>query len=299
MSLQNNEVVIDGVVIAARLAHPELTAHVCTACDMLDVAKVAALERALDDSPIADVKKIDRRDPPRAPASQFSGVLTGFVQDRKRSSYAWMQSSSGGRLRFEAQVDLQHRGRVGPPGKRDAGYSSISFSLARKSLSAEDVLEFRKLFMSVCCAVEAFYGRAAEYSLMYFQREVFMANAVPHPLLRKTVPDFDREIWDVYWLNYFGPGYVKFWGQEKVKALGQGYDVTCLDNDAICVQTTPEPVFADPKAKGIRDYPWKQHFYEVLGENTFMHETHKQGEPGQYVPTLEDHRRFLKRLQPA
>ena len=97
----------------------------------------------------------------------------------------------------------------------------------------------------------------------------------------------------VYWLNYFGPGYVNFWGQDKTRALEGAYEVIRDENGGICVQTTDAPVFADDNIRKITDYEFKKAMYDILGHNTFIHETHRQGAAGQYVPTLEDHRRII------
>ena len=290
-----NQIWMDGVFITLKLSNPALQASIYTVCDMLDdLKRVEALERVLDRSPIVEVKKIDERDPPRNPSSGFSEVLTRLVKERRRDYGVLVQSTSGGRIPFTTMMELRRMGRLGPVGKRDSGYSWISLTLNRKLLKDYDINEFRKLFLEVCTAVEAFYGGSAEDNIMCVQREIFMAKAAKNPLERKKNPDFDQEIWDVYWLNYFGAGYVQFWGQDKIDRLAEQYDVTRFVNGAVCVQTTPKPVFADPNAKGITDYPWKRHMYDVLGWNTFMHETQKQGKPGQYVPTLDDHRRILK-----
>jgi len=288
------EIVLDNVVITFKLPYPSLTGDVWTVCDMLDLEKVEAMERVLDASPIVKAKKIDDKDPPRNRATSFSGVLTHFVNSRKRDYETLIQSTSGGRIPFETMFQLRRAGRLGPVGKRDCGYSCISLTFNKKEEFAEyDICEFKSLFNNICLAVDAFYGRAGEHSMVYVQREVFMAKAAEHPLLRRSVPDFNRELWDVYWLNYFGNEYVRFWGEEKVLALSREYELTRFDKGGICVQTTPEPVFADDSVKGIKDYAFKKHMYEILGYNTFMHETQQSGKPGQYVPTLDDQRRFL------
>ena len=294
------DVSIGGVLIGGWPHIPNIHGNAFTVCEMLDdLDCIRAMEIALDTSPIAEVTRLDEPDPPRRKASCFSGGLAELVEKRSREDNILILSKGSGRMgfgttRFDTMIYLHHLGHIGPPGKRDAGYSDISFTLHRKNISPADIQEFKKMFVDVCVAVNAFYGRAAEDAIMFVQRDLFMAKAVPHPLMRKKIPDFDRELWDVYWLNYFGPGYVRFWGNKKIDRLAEQYEVTKFDNGAVCVQTTPAPVFADPNAKGITDYPWKKHMYDVLGWNTFMHETHKQGEPGQYVPPLEDHRRLLK-----
>ena len=293
MRTKRQEIVINHVYIGEFCEHPVFEASIWTVCDMLDLEKVEAMEHVLDASPIVKAKKIDDRDPPRNRATSFSGVLSHFVSSRKRDYGTLIQSTSGGRIPFETMFQLRHDGRLGPVGKRDCGYSWICLTLNKKEGFTEyDISEFKSLFNNTCLAVDAFYGHVADHSICV-QRNVFMAKAVEHPLLRKKVPDFNRELWDVYWLNYFGNEYVRFWGEEKVLALAREYELTRFDKGGICVQTTPEPVFADDSVKGIKDYTFKKHMYEILGYNTFMHETQQSGEPGQYVPTMDDQRRLL------
>jgi len=133
---------------------------------------------------------------------------------------------------------------------------------------------------------------------MYIQRNDFMDRAAASIFNRRGYPNFNRELPDVYWLNYFGPAYVDFWGDKKIDALKKKYEVICSDKGGVFVQTTPQLAVADESVTGVKDYQFKKHFYKVLGEDTFMHETQMPGQPGQYVPTLEDHRDILRRIYP-
>ena len=58
----------------------EINGNLFTACDMLDKSMLRLVEEALDNSPIAAVKKLDTRDPLRKPATQFRGGLTGLME---------------------------------------------------------------------------------------------------------------------------------------------------------------------------------------------------------------------------
>lgn len=296
VSNNNNEINIDGLYIGAWEDYPILTADIFTLCNMRNYDRVRQLEQILDGSPIAQVKRLGDGEPLRQRAKCFTGDLTPYLEKREGNPFGvHIMSTSGGRINsFQTSFDLYSKGRRGAiGGKRDGGYSDIGLSLYRKELNETDVEQFKELVLDFAIATDAFYGRCFEWS-MSTQREVFMAKAVDNVRSRKMVPDFDCELWDVYWLNYFGPGYVQFWGVEKIHALSQAYDVDRFDNGAICVQTTPQPTFVNHDAKSIKDYPWKQPFYDILGHNTFMHETHVQGKPGQYVPTLESQRKLLE-----
>jgi len=292
---KKEKISIDCVFIGEYEGHPSIAATIYTVVDMLDLRNIGILEKVLDSSEIITAKKIDAKSPPRRKADRFTDVLTDLVKNRTHSGVydsILINSTSGGKFPFWTLMDLQGTGRVGPPDKRDWGYSCLSFIYECEKYDEEVLCKFKNLFARVCVAVNAFYGKVYEHSFSV-QRDHFMALTADHPLDRKTIPDFDREIQDIYWLNYFGPGYVNHWEKNKVEALAIEYEVIHLENDGICVQTTREPVIADKSMRKITDYPFKKHFYEILGYNTFMHEYHQPGVLGEYVPTLEYHRSLL------
>ena len=211
----------------------------------------------------------------------------------KSNNYAIvLQSTSGGKYPFETMFQLRSKARLGPDGCKDSGYSFISITMNRKELNSNDIEEFKKLFINLCVSVNAFYGYCSEYS-MVTQRSIYLAKCAENIFDRKNQPDFGVEISDIYWLNYFGPGYVDFWGKDKITALENAYNVTHDANGGIVVQTTEEPVFADDTVDNISGYEFKQPMYEILGHNTFMHETHQPGKRGENVPTLEQMRSLV------
>ena len=258
----------------------ELTADIHTTRDMLDASRLSLVEEVLDKSPIASVVKLDTNDPLRKRATQFRGELTKFIEGTAIDSYYW----------------LRQEGPYVPMSGYDEGFSDISIDLYRNSFTEEEIKEFRKLFVDIAVAVDAFYGRSAEIS-MYTQRNELMKKSTWTSFSVRLFPNFNKELPDVYWLNYFGLGYVDFWGKEKIKSLSDEYEVSNFENGGICVQTSPEFVTADKHIKKVSGYNFKKHFYNVLGSDTFMHETQKPGEPGKYVPTLDDHRNLLKHKQ--
>lgn len=140
------------------------------------------------------------------------------------------------------------------------------------------------LFVRACDAMGAFYGRAA-LGEIYTQRNELLEKA--H--WDRFLPQFDRELPDVYWLNFFGPGYVEFWG-ERLEGLGARSAVTQTGGRVIWASESP--FVHDAALSRVTDYPFKRAFYDRLGIDTFMHEGQRQGAPGQYVPSLDVHRRI-------
>lgn len=288
---------IDDTLITSVSLAPELRGTFWTVADMHNAKRIAELERILDVSNIAGIRRADDGEPLRRNADRFSGILSTVIGERyKHPLGAYFMSTSGGKFAFTTRLTLKDKKPQVNPKGIDYGYSSLSFRLSRKELEPQEVDAFKRLFVNVCVACDSFYGRAGEDS-MYSQRSILMAKAVEDIGRRKRAPDFERELWDVYWLNYFGPAFVKHWGEEKIAALAEHYEVMRFKNGGFCMQTTPEPVISDDSAKSITDYAFKKPCYEILGYNTFMHETHQQGEKGQHVPTMEQHRRALEEIE--
>ena len=61
------------------------------------------------------------------------------------------------------------------------------------------------------------------------------------------------------------------------------------------VWATPTPFVLDDAVTRIDGYPWKLPFYAALGEHAFLHEGMSEGERGEHVPTLDEHRAHLRR----
>jgi hypothetical protein len=98
----------------------------------------------------------------------------------------------------------------------------------------------------------------------------------------------DRVVSDVYWVNYFGPGYVERWGLERLMAIGVRSVVR--PSGAVAIWATEMPPLVDATCLRLADYPFKASFYEALGRRTFTFESMDLPEPGEVVPTLHDHR---------
>jgi hypothetical protein len=106
--------------------------------------------------------------------------------------------------------------------------------------------------------------------------------------LGRLVEDPAREVSDVYWWNYFGPGFVERWA-DRLESLGVKQVETPAG--AVAIWATDSPFVYNPKVRTLGAYPWKRDFYEALGEDVFMWEGQQQRAPGEVVPSWDDHHR--------
>jgi hypothetical protein len=277
-----------------------LIAYIFTLKDMVAIPVIAQVEEAMDSSPLASVAIIRTGRGKRRPwkrIGQFTGSLTEIAQRfGKEPVYCTCDTDPLGE--FSAGFILSNESPM-----RNPPWSHIMLSLSSLAslgsdetplISPKAIAEFRRLTIELAAVVEAFYCVCGEVTVMSQGSQFSEIVRQPRLKGKHGSADLERELPDVYWTNYFGPGYVKFWGKDKMNALATKYEVEWLDSGATCVQTTPEPMSADLDAKGITDYPWKRHFYMVLGYDTFVHERQNQGQPGQYVPMFEEHRKMLR-----
>jgi len=120
---------------------------------------------------------------------------------------------------------------------------------------------------------------------MFFKALVEESDAFYGRVLRFTTNDqmeppvFDRELWDVHWLNYWGPGYVDSWGA-RLDGLGVRSERTA--NRGLIVWAAETPI--DP-IDG-------QRFRAALGRDVFMVGRERRGEPGELVPFYDAHKSF-------
>ena len=141
-------------------------------------------------------------------------------------------------------------------------------------------------------AMNAFHGYCV-LSLISAQRVRFLKKNAVTWLGRLTgvgrvLEDQDREVPDVYWWNYFGSSFVERWAG-RIDSLGVKQVRTPAGG--VVIWATDSPFVYNPRAKKLGDYSWKQPFYEVLGADVFMWEGQKQREPGDVVPSWDDHHR--------
>jgi hypothetical protein len=110
----------------------------------------------------------------------------------------------------------------------------------------------------------------------------------------RVFPDFERELPDVYWLNFFGPAYLARWGK-RLDGLGVRRDTVA---GGLIVWATDEPP-AVSEVTAIADYPFKAAFYAALGRDTFTSEAQQPGAKGEHVPMFDAHRRYAAPVNPA
>jgi hypothetical protein len=140
----------------------------------------------------------------------------------------------------------------------------IELSYQAKWFDGSEKLErLASFFKSLAETSDAFYGRVFR----------FTSNDQLQP------PVFDHELWDVHWLNYFGPGYVEFWG-DRLDGLGVRRERTT--NGGVIVWGAATPMSAIDG----------QSFRTALGSEVFMIGRARRGEPGELVPSYEVHKRF-------
>jgi hypothetical protein len=111
------------------------------------------------------------------------------------------------------------------------------------------------------------------------QMDAFVGTLFHMTTSRKRLPRFDAELWDVAWLNYFGPGYLEYWGPRldglgfKSKPVGHGRAIWASESPFEVSLAAKEP------------------FYEALGRDTFAVTKTREAEPGELVPDYEAHKR--------
>jgi hypothetical protein len=141
-------------------------------------------------------------------------------------------------------------------------------------------------------SVDAFYGYCS-LNQMLMQRVHFLQKNAVTWLGRvfgvgRAMEDQAREVSDVYWWNYFGPAFVERWGR-RLESIGVNHVITTTG--AVVIWATHSPFVYNPKARSLGGYEWKRPFYEALGKDVFMWEGQQQREPGEVVPSWDDHHR--------
>ena len=141
---------------------------------------------------------------------------------------------------------------------------SIELSYQTKWFDSPRKLDRLATFFKALAEVwDAFYGRVVR----------FTSND------QMQLPVFDRELWDVHWLNYWGPGYVEYWGA-RLDRPGVRRERTTNGGVIIWAAGTPlEPIDGQP-------------FRAALGRDVFVVGRARRGEPGELVPSYEVHKRL-------
>jgi len=170
---------------------------------------------------------------------------------------------------------------------------TIDVSVPIADIDTDGIAAFAAWAMGLFDALGVFHGFVTTTN-MQAQRKAMISEAVMRGEMAPPRWDdplyttLDRIVSDVYWVNYFGPGYVERWGLDRLMAIGVRSVVR--PSGAVAIWATEMPLPVDATCLRLADYPFKASFYEALGRRTFTLESLDLPEPGEVVPTLHDHR---------
>jgi hypothetical protein len=266
------------------MASPDDTilCEVFSVADLRSLTALPPIGRALDLDPEFRPERFGPRDPPSTKVAGAEHALAAWRpagRDAARDWYFFANRKTPPKGRLTIQIAAPMPGRV--------PLHSVSFAFASAWFErVERVEKIVRLFGRLAETTSAFYGRAA-LGAMYDQRNLLIQLGQGH-LEARVFPDFERELPDVYWLNFFGPAYLERWGA-RLDGVGVRRDQVA-GGLIVWATEAPSPV---AKVAAITDYPFKQGFYTALGRDTFMSETQRPGERGENVPTFDAHRRHV------
>lgn len=129
----------------------------------------------------------------------------------------------------------------------------------------ERIEDLAALFRELCGALGAYYGSTN-----------LSTRSLPTGL------DYERELVDIFWLNYFGSAYRERWGA-RLADLGVRQDE--VTGGGVVIWAAPTPFDEDRLARE------RQRFIERLGQDTFVVSRSRRGEPGELVPFFAEHQR--------
>ena len=286
-----------------------------TTCDMLCERRLTRVERLFDVSGICKVSRIWTRSGLEKKVSRFEGNLDSLRSKRSNQCFGehtaeYSHESSLGvhaeggteSLSFDAYFFLLPQGvriksyvsrlsswlSLGTSGDCDRGFSTLQLCFGARIITPTVLSAIRNLLIDIAIAADAFHGYCGLQSMNRQLRNLLQKAE------RLPLPDYNRELPDVYWLNYFGPAFRPFWGEDKIGQLGERYNLTHFGNKGFLVQTTDWPPEPDLSIENLVEYNFKKHFYSVVGQDTFMHESQPYAEAGQFVPVLDAHRHAHK-----
>jgi len=115
-----------------------------------------------------------------------------------------------------------------------------------------------QLFEALCDATAACYGMAYQVHQAGQWMSWFPKRS------RTGAGDLERELRDVFWINWFGPAFV-----ERFPGLLTVDGAEAKPSGAALVRTTDSPWMYEPDAGSPDAYAWKRPLYEVLGRDSF------------------------------
>jgi hypothetical protein len=275
--------------------------QILSVADIQSTDGLAAIGRVLDGYPDLAPNRMGHRDPPRTrvtsveaqlvdwspaihPGDYFNQFMVRVKEPPRTHGLLWVTGDIWnfppiGPHRFDFGVEEDWLDR---PERRDA---------------------FAELFLRECEAFDGFWGLAGMTST-WRQRYALVARAENDRTL--VIPGIlgdgwdmrEHAVWDISWLNYFGPAFVDHWGRERLAGLGVRQEPTT--NGGVVIWATPTPFVYDSTVTSLSGYPWKQRFYEALGWDALLHDRWRDPGAGVAVPDYHAHRQFagMGRRQP-
>jgi hypothetical protein len=256
-------------------AQDVLLLDVQSVADLRSSSALAAIGRELDRDQNLRMQRFGTGDPPRTPIDSAEAALRDWrpaAKDERGHWWFFMSRSDKPRGRASIIITTLDPTKALYAHTAGATYGSSWFD------SPDRLDEIAGLIRRLAEATGAFYGRAA-LGAIYDQHNLKLDHLPPR--------NYEREIPDVYWLNYFGPGYVEYFGP-RLERIGMRRVRT--ENGGLLVWATETP-FVLERASRVADYEFKQPFYEALGRDAFRSEDQLRGAPGEHVPTFDVHRR--------
>jgi len=252
----------------------------------VDLRRPQALARVgheLDAEAALRFEKLGRSERGQTPVESMERALTEWrPTDRERAIGAILFLSRRRVPRGDAAISLTTE----DPTKAVYEHSVYgSFEAAWFERDAGRLDLFADLFRRLAEATRAFYGDAA-YGTFYDQHAAL--NTRERGLFAPP-PTLDRELRDVFWLNYLGPAYLARFG-DRLRGLGVRQTPAA---GGLVIRATERPTLEDVAA--TTDYAYKRPFYEALGKDTFYWEGQTRGGEGERVPSFAEHRRAAGR----
>jgi hypothetical protein len=263
-------------------AQEVLLLDVQSIADLRSSSSLAAIGRELDRDPNLRMQRFGTGDPPRTQIDSAEAALRDWrpaPKDERRHWWFFLSRNDEPRGRASIIITTLDPTKALYAHTAGATYGASWFD------SPDRLDEIAGLLRRLAEATGAFYGRAA-LGAIYDQHNLKLDGLPPL--------DHEREIPDVYWLNYFGPGYLDHFGA-RLERIGVRRVRT--ENGGLLVWASETPFVLEPGSR-VADYEFKQPFYEALGRDTFRSETQHRGEKGELVPTFDAHRRHAALRSP-
>jgi hypothetical protein len=259
-----------------------LLLDVQTVADLRSSSALAAIGRELDRDPNLRMQRFGTGDPPRTPIESAEAALRDWRPAAKdERGHWWFFLSRGDEPRGRASIVITTL----DPTKALYAHSVDTTYRASWFDNPDRLDEIAGLLRRLAEATRAFYGRVA-LGAIYDQHNLRLDHLPPR--------DDEREIPDVYWLNYFGPGYVEFFSA-RLERIGVRRIRT--ENGGLLVWATETP-FVLERGSRVADYGFKQPFYKALGRDAFRSEDQLRGAPGEHGPTFDVLRRHTSLRSP-